>query len=148
MNAHTCKISCYLHQYTRIFKVLCQNYICPYSKYLLPKITYAHSKYFINIQTNIDFCYFIHIYLYIHAYLRANFMLCTHLHFFKGIFMPTIYTLKGNSTLYVHFGMHSRAIFTHVYIHKALDHLFKIYMFYLKSTCLLLAILYIHVHGE
>ena len=62
--------------------------------------------------------------------------------------MPSIYTLKGNSTLYVHFGKHSHATFKHVYIYKALDHLFKIYMFYLKDICLLLPILYIYVHGE
>jgi len=120
------KVSCYQKLHTHIRSIL------------LLKLTYK------LMQVS---CCFIHIYLYTYAHFESQFHVMHTLAFiWKGIFMPSIYTLKGNSTSYVHFGKHSRATFRRVYIYKALDHLFQIYTFYLKGIWFLLLILY--VHGE
>ena len=68
-----------------VFKVFCYQKLHTHIQgILLPKLTYK------LIQV---FCCFIHIYLYIYAHLRANFMLCTHLHLFEKEFSCHLSTL-------------------------------------------------------
>ena len=120
MNMRMRKISYYLCQHTRIFKIFqlphiyifWKEYVYTCSRYcvkityvhilsiLLPQTTYTHLKYFINIQI---FCFFIHIYLYIYAHWKANLTSCTHLHL-KRNFHAIYIHLRGNSTSYIHLG--------------------------------------------
>jgi len=74
-------------------------------------------------------CCFIHIYLYIYAHWRANLMSCTHLHLFEKEFSCHLFTLERQFHIIYSFW----EAFKHVYIYKALDHLFNIYTFYLKG---------------
>ena len=62
---------------------------CPYSKYLLPKITYAHSQYFINIQN------FLLFYSHICTLESQSHVMHTLAFIWKGIFMPSIYIWKA-----------------------------------------------------
>jgi len=113
-----------------MLKVLCQN--VHIQSILLPKITYAHLKYFINIKFFVASSTFIYTYMHIGESISCHAHTCIYL---KRNFHAIYLHLKCNSTSYIHFGKHSRATFKHVYIHKALDHLFNIYMFYLKGIC-------------
>ena len=122
---HTRQVSCYLYQYTRIFKTFqlphiffWKEFIYACSRYcakithvhiqgiLLPKITYAHLKYFISIQ---NFCCFIHIYLYIYAHWSPSHVMHTLAFTWKGIFMPSIYTWKAIPHHIFILGKHFRA---------------------------------------
>ena len=76
-----------------------------------------------------------HIHTYIH--LKSDFYV-TYSHFWKAIFMSYVHILRSSFVPYVH-------ICTFC---KALGYLSNIHMLYLKGICLLLPILYIHVHGE
>ena len=109
MNVHMRKISYYLYQHTRIFKIFylphiyiyfLKEYIYICSKYCvkithvhilsisLPQTTYAHLKYFINTQI-----FVVSFTLFIHICTSESQSPVTHtLAFEKGTFMPSIYT--------------------------------------------------------
>jgi len=75
------------------------------------------------------FCCFIHIY----AHWRANLMSCTHLHLFEKEFSCHLSTLERQFHIIYSFWEAFSCHIQHVYIYKALDHLFNIYTFYLKG---------------
>jgi len=92
-----------------MLKVLCQNLHVHIQSILLPKITYAHLKYFISIQ---NFLLFHSLYLYIYAHWWANVMSYTHLHLFEKEFSCHLSTLERQfPIIYINFGKHSRATF-------------------------------------